>query len=99
MDAKLSPGSGVLILLGVACLFASNHLCARIAFDHGASVVAAGSVRGTLSFLLLVSGIRREGSPPAAPPGAARQNPLPGPPLPTPYHCLSPSAAAPPASP
>jgi len=26
MDTKLSPGTGVLILLGVASCFASNHL-------------------------------------------------------------------------
>src|SRR4051812_30626224 len=63
MDAKLSPGSGVLILLGVACLFASNHLCARIAFDHGASVVAAVSVRATFTALVLLTMMRLQGVP------------------------------------
>ena len=58
MDTKLSPGAGVLILLGVACLFASNHLCARIAFDHGASVVAAVSVRATFTSLVLLAVMR-----------------------------------------
>ena len=53
MDAKLAPGSSVVILLGVACAFASNHLCARIAFDHGASVATAVSVRATFTALLL----------------------------------------------
>src|SRR2546423_4026615 len=61
MDAKLSPGAGVLILLGVACLFASNHLCARIAFDHGASVVAAVSVRATFTSLVLLAMMRIQG--------------------------------------
>ena len=50
-------------MLGVACAFASNHLCARIAFDHGASVATAVSVRATftallLFFLMRVQGIR-----------------------------------------
>ncbi|TMH71580.1 MAG: hypothetical protein E6H57_04840 [Betaproteobacteria bacterium] len=58
MEAKLSPGVGVLILLGVASAFASNHLCARIAFDHGVSVAAAVSVRATFTALLLLAVMR-----------------------------------------
>ena len=58
MEAKLSPGAGVLILLGVASAFASNHLCARIAFDHGVSVAAAVSVRATFTALLLLAVMR-----------------------------------------
>src|SRR5258708_2301842 len=58
MDAKLSPGAGVLILLGVACLFASNHLRARIAFDHGASVDAAVGVRATFTSLVRLAVMR-----------------------------------------
>ena len=61
MDARLSPGAGVLILLGVASCFASNHLCARIAFDHGASVVAAVSVRATFTSLVLLAMMRIQG--------------------------------------
>jgi len=61
MDAKLSPGAGVLILLGVASCFASNHLCARIAFDHGASVVAAVSVRASFTSLVLLAMMRIQG--------------------------------------
>jgi len=61
MDAKLSPGVAVLILLGVASAFASNHLCARIAFDHGASVVTAVSVRATFTALLLLAVMRLQG--------------------------------------
>ena len=61
MDAKLSPGSSVVILLGVACAFASNHLCARIAFDHGASVATAVSVRATFTALLLFVLMRLQG--------------------------------------
>ena len=61
MDAKLTPGSSVVILLGVACAFASNHLCARIAFDHGASVATAVSVRATFTALLLFFLMRVQG--------------------------------------
>jgi drug/metabolite transporter (DMT)-like permease len=61
MDGKLSPGTAVLILLGVATAFASNHLCARIAFDHGASVLTAVSVRATFTALLLLVLMRLQG--------------------------------------
>jgi len=61
MDTKLAPGMGVVILLGVASCFASNHLCARIAFDHGASVVAAVSVRATFTSLVLLAMMRVQG--------------------------------------
>src|SRR5918999_2440673 len=61
MDAKLSPGTGIVIMLGVASAFASNHLCARIAFDHGASVATAVSVRATFTALLLLVVMRLQG--------------------------------------
>src|ERR1051325_1263168 len=61
MEAKLSPRLAVLILLGVASCFASNHLCARIAFDHGTSVVTAVSVRATFTTLVLVTMMRLQG--------------------------------------
>lgn len=67
MEAKLSPGAGVLILLGVASAFASNHLCARIAFDHGASVAAAVSVRASFTALLLLAMMRLQRIPLAIP--------------------------------
>jgi drug/metabolite transporter (DMT)-like permease len=61
MEAKLSPGTGVVILLGVASAFASNHLCARIAFDHGASVATGVSVRATFTALFLFFMMRAQG--------------------------------------
>jgi drug/metabolite transporter (DMT)-like permease len=61
MQARLSPGTAIIILLGVACAFASNHLCARIAFDHGASVATAVSVRATFTALLLLAVMRAQG--------------------------------------
>jgi drug/metabolite transporter (DMT)-like permease len=53
----------VLILLAVASAFASNHLCARIAFDHGVSVAAAVSVRATFTALLLLVVMRLQHIP------------------------------------
>jgi len=61
MEAKLSPGTGIVILLGVASAFASNHLCARIAFDHGASVATGVSVRATFTALFLFFMMRLQG--------------------------------------
>ncbi|HSU75726.1 MAG TPA: DMT family transporter [Burkholderiales bacterium] len=61
MDTKISPQLAVLILLGVASCFATNHLCARIAFDHGASVVTGVSVRATFTMLVLFIMMRLQG--------------------------------------
>jgi hypothetical protein len=44
---QLSPRLGIAILLGVGVSFASNHLAARVAFDHGASVAAGVAVRAS----------------------------------------------------
>lgn len=48
-------------MLAVGCLFASNHLNARIAFDHGTSVGTAVSVRATFTALLLFVLMRVQG--------------------------------------
>lgn len=61
MEAKLSPGTAIVILLGVASAFASNHLCARIAFDHGAAVATGVSVRATFTALFLFFMMRLQG--------------------------------------
>lgn len=63
MDAKISPGLAIVILLGVASAFASNHLGARIAFDHGASVATGVSVRASFTALLLFAVMRVQGVP------------------------------------
>jgi drug/metabolite transporter (DMT)-like permease len=56
MTAKLSPGVGVVILAGVSTAFAANHVAARVAFDHGASVASGVVFRaaGTASVLFLL---------------------------------------------
>jgi len=67
MQAKLAPGVGIVILLGVASAFASNHLCARIAFDHGTSVATGVSVRASFTALFLFVLMRAQGVPIAIP--------------------------------
>jgi drug/metabolite transporter (DMT)-like permease len=56
MDSKLSPGLGIVILLGVSTAFAANHVAARLAFDHGASVATGIVIRaaGTAAVLLVL---------------------------------------------
>ena len=54
MPGKLPPRLGIVILIGVATAFASNHLAARIAFDHGASVGAAVVIRASCTALFLL---------------------------------------------
>jgi drug/metabolite transporter (DMT)-like permease len=61
MNAKISPRLGVLFMLAVGCLFATNHLFARIAFDHGTSVGTAVSIRATFTSLLLFFVMRVQG--------------------------------------
>jgi drug/metabolite transporter (DMT)-like permease len=53
MEAKLTPGTGIVILIVVASCFAANHLSARIAFDHGANVAFAVAVRASSTALFL----------------------------------------------
>jgi drug/metabolite transporter (DMT)-like permease len=56
MKAKLAPGAGIVILVAVSTMFAANHVAARIAFDHGASVATGVVARaaGTAVVLLLL---------------------------------------------
>jgi drug/metabolite transporter (DMT)-like permease len=60
MQAKVTPATGIVILFGVATMFAANHVAARIAFDHGASVATGVSARaaGTALVLLLLMKIQ-----------------------------------------
>jgi drug/metabolite transporter (DMT)-like permease len=61
MDSKLSPGLGIVILLGVSTSFAANHVAARLAFDHGASVATGIVIRaaGTAAVLWLLMKLGR----------------------------------------
>jgi len=62
MSAILSPRVGIPLLMLLATVFAGNHIAARVAFDHGASVAAAVAVRSgatalAMGALLQVQGI------------------------------------------
>jgi drug/metabolite transporter (DMT)-like permease len=61
MQAKLPARLGIVILLGVATTFASNHLAARLSFDHGASVAAGVTVRAASTALVLLVLMRLQG--------------------------------------
>ncbi|HWM42510.1 MAG TPA: DMT family transporter [Burkholderiales bacterium] len=63
MEAKLSPGTGIVILLIIAVTFGANHIAARTAFDHGASVVTGVFARSLFTaaavfVLLRLQGVR-----------------------------------------
>ena len=61
MEAKLSPGIGVVILAGVSVAFAANHVAARVAFDHGASVASGVVFRAAGTALVLFVLMRLQG--------------------------------------
>jgi len=54
MTATALKPSAFIALLLLACMFASNHIAARVAFDHGVDVVTAVAVR-SLATALVVS--------------------------------------------
>ena len=55
---KIPAGVAVLILIGIATTFGSNHVAARLAFDHGTSVPAAVGVRSGMTALALLALLR-----------------------------------------
>jgi drug/metabolite transporter (DMT)-like permease len=61
MERKLTPATGIVILLCCSTLFASNHVAARIAFDHGTSVAAAVALRAAGTALVLALLMRLQG--------------------------------------
>jgi drug/metabolite transporter (DMT)-like permease len=61
MEARLSPRIGIAVLLFAATCFATNHLAARISFDHGTSVPFAITVRATTTALVLLVMMRLQG--------------------------------------
>ncbi|HEY8519901.1 MAG TPA: DMT family transporter [Gammaproteobacteria bacterium] len=57
---RIPPRLAVPALTALACLFAGNHVAARLAFDHGASVATAVAMRSgvTALALLVLIGLR-----------------------------------------
>lgn len=54
MNATLSPRAAVLTLLAISTTFGANHVAARVAFDHGASVATAVFARSGVTALVLL---------------------------------------------
>jgi drug/metabolite transporter (DMT)-like permease len=54
---------GVLLLLAIALSFGSNHVAARIAFEHGTSVTSAVTLRSIFTALFVLALIRLQGIP------------------------------------
>src|SRR5712664_2134247 len=52
--SKLSRRLGIAVLLVIATLFGTNHVAARFAIDHGASVAAAVAIRSATTALVLL---------------------------------------------
>jgi drug/metabolite transporter (DMT)-like permease len=54
---------GIASLVAIAVLFASNHVAARLAFDHGTSVATAVAVRSTGTALAVLALLVLSGTP------------------------------------
>jgi drug/metabolite transporter (DMT)-like permease len=57
----LSPRLGIAALLVIATLFGANHVAARFAIDHGASVAGAVATRSTCTALFLLVWLSTQG--------------------------------------
>jgi len=69
MQDKLPLRVGIVILMAAAVSFASNHVAARIAFDHGASIASGVLARASGTALLLLVLMRLQGVALAVPRG------------------------------
>jgi drug/metabolite transporter (DMT)-like permease len=65
--AILSPRLAIPLLMFLASVFAANHVAARVAFDHGASVAAAVAVRSGATALVMLILLRLDGASLALP--------------------------------
>jgi drug/metabolite transporter (DMT)-like permease len=61
MTKILSPRIAIPLLMLLAAVFAANHIAARLAFDHGASVAAAVAVRSGITAFVMVALLRAQG--------------------------------------
>lgn len=59
-QAPLPRSLAILALMGIAVTFGANHVAARVAFDHGASVVTAVAARSIVAtgFVLALIGVQ-----------------------------------------
>jgi len=61
MSAILAPRMGIPLLMLLATIFAGNHIAARLAFDHGASVAAAVAIRSGATAIVMVALLQVQG--------------------------------------
>jgi drug/metabolite transporter (DMT)-like permease len=61
MSQILAPRVAIPLLMFLSSVFAANHVAARVAFDHGASVAAAVMVRSGVTALAIVALLRLQG--------------------------------------
>jgi len=61
MAQILAPRVAIPLLMFLSSVFAANHVAARVAFDHGASVAAAVTVRSGVTALVIVALLRLQG--------------------------------------
>jgi drug/metabolite transporter (DMT)-like permease len=54
-ERPISRWAGIALLLGMAVVFGSNHIAARIAFEHGANVTTAVAFRSTGTALFVLA--------------------------------------------
>ncbi|MBV8032317.1 MAG: DMT family transporter [Betaproteobacteria bacterium] len=59
----MPPRLGIAALLGIATIFGSNHVAARLAIDHGASVAAAVAVRSAFTAAFLFALLKATRTP------------------------------------
>ena len=60
-DQPIPRWLGIVLLLAIAVVFGSNHVAARIAFEHGTNVTTAVVIRsaGTALFVLFLLLVNR----------------------------------------
>jgi drug/metabolite transporter (DMT)-like permease len=67
MSTILSPRAAIPLLMLLATIFAGNHIAARLAFDHGASIAATVAIRSGATALVMVALLRLNSVPMALP--------------------------------
>src|SRR5690606_4377144 len=55
IGGRLPPRFAVPALMALACVFAGNHVAARLAFDHGASVATAVAMRSGVTAVAMLA--------------------------------------------
>ncbi len=72
VSQHLSRPLAIAVLVFAACLFAANHVAARVAFDDGTGVLLAILTRGSIAFLMMFSLVIAQRHRLAIPPGKRR---------------------------